>query len=631
MLKLSISMSSQRRVLFLGQARFEFQKRVMQVNQHRNLDIESLFAVPSVSSFDLPKVGNRIVFSSNRSGQWQLYLGELSRERPLEANQFTYDSESKLEAKFTPDSNSLIYASDYRGDENFDLFFAGVRKPKPRNLTENTPFAILPHASLSNDGQKIALVSNQSGAFAVYILNIGDSSMARISNHDFSDHYATFSPDDSKVAFTSSVSGQDSGLFVTPSNGRETIRLVDQKTREFIDADEPEWSPDGKKIAFVSSSKGSYDIGLWNIATNEIEWLTDSKHEYYSPVFSHDGKKIIYSMNAEGDIKLVIHDLWTRIASTLDFRPGVVGRAKFTLDDREIVFLFTGPKNPADIWKYDFESGVFTQLTNSLPPEIDTRDFVEGTQVYYECRKDGLKIPALLFAPLRANRSIAVVEIHGGPTSQDLNTWDPIKQALVSKGIVVISPNYRGSTGYGRKFREANRFVMGDLDLADCASAWEYLVENGIADADKIAVTGASFGGYLTMCALTRYPGRWVCGSALVPFLNWFTEIRNEREDLRYWDMQNMGDPEKDAERLREASPIFYLDKVTAPVQVIAGAHDPRCPLEESEQARDELLKLGKQVEFKFYEDEGHGFRKIRNRVDAYRRSIEFLEKYLFG
>ncbi|MGI0085476.1 MAG: TolB family protein, partial [Nitrososphaerales archaeon] len=111
------------------------------MNQHRNLDIESLFAVPSVSSFDLPKVGNRIVFSSNRSGQWQLYLGELSRERPLEANQFTYDSESKLEAKFTPDSNSLIYASDYRGDENFDLFFAGVRKPKPRNLTENTPFA----------------------------------------------------------------------------------------------------------------------------------------------------------------------------------------------------------------------------------------------------------------------------------------------------------------------------------------------------------------------------------------------------------------------------------------------------------------------------------------------------------
>ena len=449
-------------------------------------------------------MGNRIVFSSNRSGQSQLYLGELSSEAPLESNQFTFDSESKLGAKFTPDGNSLLYASDYQGDENFDLFLVNIKEGKPRNLTENTEFAILPRASLSHDGRRITFVSNQSGAFAVYVLKVEDGSINRISHHEFSDYYATFSPDDSKFAF----------------------------------------------------------------------------------------------------------------------------------DDRAMVFLFTGPKNPADLWKYDFESKTFSQLTNSLPSEIDTSNFVEGKQIYYECKKDGLEVPALIFTTIGkepGKKSKAVIDIHGGPSAQDLNTWDPMKQVLISKGVVILSPNYRGSTGYGRKFRESNRFAMGDLDLADCASAWDYLVEQGIADPGKIAVTGGSFGGYLTMCALTKYPERWVCGSALVPFLNWFTEIKNEREDLRYWDLQNMGDPEKDKERLREASPIFYLDRVKVPVQVIAGAHDPRCPIEESEQARDELMKLGKQVEFKFYEDEGHGFRKIQNRIDAYRRSLSFLEKYLFG
>ncbi len=603
------------------------------MNQYTKLNIESLFAVPNVRSFDLSRVGDRMTFSSNKSGQWQLYLGQLS-ETSMQSSQFTFDSESKLGAKFAPDGKSLLYGQDYQGDENFDLFLVDIEKGEPKNLTPGTDFSILPEPSLSQDGKRVAFVSNMSGSFAIYVMKIEDGSIERISDHEFSDYQVLLSPVDSKIAFASSVTGQDSGLFVTSLDGGEILRLKDPKTGKFIDANDPEWSPDGKKIAFVSSSKGSYDVGLWDIATNQIDWLTDSKYEYYGPVFSHDGKKVAYSMNMEGDIRLVVHDLDLSGPSILDFKHGVISSPKFTHDDRAIVLLFTGPKNPADLWKYDFESKKFMQLTDSLPSDIDTSDFVEGRQVYYKCKKDGLEIPALLFMPKEAGsgkRLKAVIDIHGGPTAQELNIWDPIKQVLSSIGIVILSPNYRGSAGYGKKFREANRFVMGDLDLADCASGWDYLVEKGIADPMRIAVTGGSFGGYLTMCALSKYPDRWICGSALVPFLNWFTEIKNEREDLRHWDLQNMGDPEKDEERLREASPVFFLDRIRAPVQVIAGAHDPRCPLEESEQARDELLRLGKHVDFKFYQDEGHGFRKIENKIDAYKRSVSFLEKHLSG
>jgi dipeptidyl aminopeptidase/acylaminoacyl peptidase len=127
------------------------------------------------------------------------------------------------------------------------------------------------------------------------------------------------------------------------------------------------------------------------------------------------------------------------------------------------------------------------------------------------------------------------------------------------------------------------------------------------------------------MCALARYPSLWAAGSAIVPFLNWFTEIQNERDDLRYWDMENMGDPEKDKDRLREASPIFFIDQIRVPVQMIAGAHDPRCPPSETLQAQDELRKHGKQADVVIYPDEGHGFLKMDNRVDAYKKNVHFL------
>lgn len=121
-------------------------------------------------------------------------------------------------------------------------------------------------------------------------------------------------------------------------------------------------------------------------------------------------------------------------------------------------------------------------------------------------------------------------------------------------------------------------------------------------------------------------------GPALFPFLNWFTEFENEREDLRYRDRQNIGDPANVPERFREASPIFFMDKVRAPVQLIAGTQDPRCPLSESVQARDallKLLKLGKPVDFVVYEDEGHSFRKVQNRVDAWKKRAALLEEHL--
>lgn len=615
--------------------------------QTTTIDLEALLSVPSVTSFDISTDG-KIVFCSNKSGQFELYLSHLTGEGLDNWEQITSGEESKIGPKFLPDNSKVMYASDFQGDEKFGLYSLDTGTKTIEKLIRADGFTIYPNAEISKDGKKVAYISNQQGQFATYVLDIETRHSSRISYHDLTDQFAIISPDSKWVAFSSNVKEQEMGIFIrsleNPSLGG--IRLGENGVQ--IDADQPAWSPDSKRLAFVSASKGMYDIGLWTFETNEIVWITSSDHEYYEPIFSNDGRKIAFTVNSGGDIKLVIHDLETKNSSVVEFRHGVVSSPKFSHDDRSVFFRFVGPRNPCDLWQYRFEDEKFIQITYSLPTDVEVSNFAEGEQIFYPS-KDGTKIPALIYMP---NRSIrveedtkvtkrtrgkgtrenlpAVIEIHGGPTSQALNTWAPFVQAMVAKGFVVLRPNYRGSVGFGKSFREANRYSMGETDLADCVSGRDFLIKRNLADPKRIGVTGGSFGGYLTMCCLTKYPNGWSCGSALLPFLNWFTEIKNEREELRFWDLQNMGDPEKDQARLRDASPIFFIDRIKSPVQMIAGAHDPRCPLEESEQARDELQKLGRPVELQVYSDEGHGFRKTRNKVDAYLKVIAFLEQNIF-
>ena len=609
------------------------------------LNLEALLSVPNVIGVDISPDG-KIVFASNKSGQFQLYLGNLTLDGVNNCGQITFDEESKISPKFSPDSSKILYASDFSGDEKFNLYLYDIVTKKVERLAGSPDFSIYPNANFSKNGKKIAYVSNRQKKFAAYTFDLETGHTSRISYHTFSDDYATISPNARWIAYSSNVKAQEIGIFVASleSPSRGVVRLEEEGFQ--IDANQPAWSPDSKQIAFVSASKGMYDIGLWIGETREIRWLTKSNREYYEPVFSNDGKKLAYTVNSGGDIKLVVHDIENSEGSIVEFRHGIVSSPKFSHDDKSIFFQFTGPRNPYDVWQYRLEDEKFVQLTNSLPDDIEVSNFVEGEQIFYPNKKDGMRVPALIYMP---NRSVtitskkkvtkqmrgkdtrehlpAVIEIHGGPTSQALNTWSPFVQSLVAKGFVVLRPNYRGSTGYGKTFREANRYAMGDLDLADCVGGRDFLIERNLADPERIGVTGGSFGGYLTMCCLTKYPDGWACGSALVPFLNWFTEIKNEREELRFWDLENMGDPEKDEERLHNASPIFFVDKIKAPVLLLAGANDPRCPLEESEQARDELTKLGRPVELKTYADEGHGFRKTKNRVDAYTSIMAFLEK----
>jgi dipeptidyl aminopeptidase/acylaminoacyl peptidase len=296
-----------------------------------------------------------------------------------------------------------------------------------------------------------------------------------------------------------------------------------------------------------------------------------------------------------------------------------------------MLYNHEGANAPNDLWVYDFATRESRQITHALIGGIRSEDMVEPYLVHYPSKDGKWQISAFVYVPYNAERNgrnAAVVFIHGGPEAQYLNWYNSSVQYLVNQGFFVIVPNYRGSSGYGKEFQDANRFDMGGGDLQDIVSAADWIVRTGYVDPKKVTLYGGSYGGYLTMAAVTKVPDRWAAAAPWIPFVNWFTEIQNADPSVREFAIANMGDPIKDKERLRENSPIYFVDRIKAPLLLLAGGNDPRCPATEAEQVASAIKKRGGVAELKIYENEGHGFTKLENQIDAMNRVAEFLKKY---
>ncbi|MBN1146458.1 MAG: S9 family peptidase [Anaerolineales bacterium] len=592
------------------------------------LDLETLLKVPYVDpygGYDISPDGKRVAFAWKKSGEWEIY--ELYLDRSAPDRQISAGQGGKFAPRYSPDGGRLAYVVDIDGGEELDLCVYDFAAGKHTNLTAGEPGALQPNFSWSPDGEQLAFLSNRSGHFDTYIMPAGGGAARLVLGLPNPDWDVDWSPDGRWLAVTSEAQGQDYAIFIVPVEGGEPRRIGDQSG--LINAREADWSPDSKRIAFCSNPAGEYDIGVYEVESGQVAWLTSGQGEKESPRWSPDGERLAY-IHSQGEVtSLALLDLVSGASQAYQVESGVHYALRFTADGERLLFIFDNPRHPCDLWALSLAQGTFEPLTRSLPAGLEDAAFVMPEIVRYP-GMDAEMIPALLFRPAETDRlPPAVVIVHGGPSWLFQVTWYPMMQYMVSRGWVVLAPNYRGSTGYGRAWQQANRYDQGGIDTRDVAAGAQYLAQAGLADPARIAVTGRSHGGYLTMTCLTQYPELWAAGSAVVPFLNWFTSHANSREDLQHWDIENMGDPEQNYDLWYERSPFFFLERVKAPVQLICGQNDPRCPASESLATRDKLLEMGKQVDFMLYKGEGHGFLKIENVVDSEVRRVEFLARPL--
>ena len=607
-----------------------------QVEQNQqSLSIERLYMTRSVGATAWSPDGKTIAFVSNLSGRNNLWLVPAEGGWPT---QLTVSDQRQTSPTWSPDGKWIAYISDYDGDEQWDIFFVSPKTGQVLNIT-NTREISEESPTWSPDGRYLAYTVKPKTS-SVYEIDVFDTLM-RDTKHlttdtpkDKMNVNPVWSKDGKWIAYTQyQAKGTDSNIFIVEVSTGKHFPLTPHHLEEQLYT-ASDWSPDGKRLLITSNAGNGYDnVGLLELGTNKIDWLTQDKWEISGGNFSPDGKSVSWTANVDGNTDIYLYDLASGKTTSLPLPKGVneLGGAEsaFTRDGKQLLYHHNGPTSPNDVWVYSLADGKSRQITNSLLAGVRSEDMVEPFLVHYPSRDGKWTISAFVYVPYnmaRSGQNAAVVYVHGGPTSQTVNSFSRIIQHLVNQGYMVIAANYRGSTGYGKEFQHANLFDMGGGDLQDVLAAADWIKQTGYLDPKKIALMGGSYGGYMTMMGVTKAPDVWAAGIPIVPFVNYFTEIANEDPVLREMDLATMGDPETNKDLYHDRSPIFFVDQIKAPLLLLAGGNDPRCPKEEAQQVVDAVKKRGGVAEYKVYENEGHGFARVENQIDAYRRVSDFLK-----
>ncbi len=603
----------------------------------KDLSIEKLYMTRQVGGATWSPDGKTVAFVSNLSGRNNLWLVASEGGWPM---QLTVSDERQTSPTWSPDGKWIAYMSDYDGDEQWDIFLVSPKTGQVVNLT-NTREIAEESPAWSPDGRYLAYMVKPKTS-SVFEIDVYDTVMREVKHlttgtaNDRMNVAPIWSADGKFIVYTQEQSkGTDSNLFaVEVASAQSTLLTPHDGERTYAAND---ISPDGKHLLITSNAGNGYDnVGLLDIASKKIHWLTQDKWEISGEGFSPDGKLLTYTANVDGNTNIYLHDVASGKARALPLPVGVnfvAGRTSpFTRDGSRLLYFHEGATAPGDLWVYNLADGKSHQLTYSLVGGVRSEDMVEPHLVHYPSKDGKWTISAFVYVPYNLPRNgehPAIVYVRGGPAAQTMNSFNPFVQYVANQGYIVIAPNYRGSTGYGQEFQQANLFDMGGGDLQDVLAAADWIKQTGYVDPKKLILMGSSYGGYLTMMGVTKAPELWAAGVPIVPFVNWFTEIQNEDPVLQQSDLATMGDPVKNKALYEDRSPINFVDQIKAPLYLLAGGNDPRCPKTEAQQVVDAVKKRGGVVEYKVYANEGHGFAKVENQIDAYKRVADFLKAHV--
>lgn len=603
----------------------------------KSLTIEKLYMTHQVGGSTWSPDGKTVAFISNLSGRNNLWLVPSEGGWPM---QLTVSDQRQTSPTWSPDGKWIAYMSDYDGDEQWDIFLVSPKTGQVLNVT-STREVSEENPAWSPDGRYLAYIVKPKTS-SVYEIDVYDTVLRDVKHlttgtaKDRMNVAPVWSADGKFIVYTQEQSkGTDSNIFLVDVGNAQSTLLTPHDGERTYSANDI--SPDGKSVLITSNAADGYDnVGSLDIATKKIRWITQDKWEISGASFSPDGKTFLYTANIDGNTDIYAFDVTSGKARALPLPKGVNFAAgnpsPFTRDNSRLLYYQTGATAPGDLWVYNLIDGKSHQLTNSLVGGVRSEDMVEPHLVHYPSKDGKWTISAFVYVPYNLPRNgqhPAIVFVHGGPTAQTMNIFNRFVQYMANQGYIVIAPNYRGSTGYGKEFQQANLFDMGGGDLQDVLAAAEWIKQTGYVDPKKLILMGGSYGGYLTMMGVTKAPELWAAGVPIVPFVNWFTEIQNEDPVLQQSDLATMGDLVKNKALYEDRSPINFVDQIKAPLYLLAGGNDPRCPKTEAQQVVDAVKKRSGVVEYKVYENEGHGFARVENQIDAYKRVADFLKAHV--
>ncbi len=648
----------------------------------QNYTIQQYLSIRSASSPTISPDGKRLFYLTNVSGTSQVWMVDLPNGTPKQITD--YDDNVSF-VRYSPKGDALVFGKARGGDENTQFFLMNTDGSSFRDLTFKTDIR---HnfGGWSDDGKRIYYASNKRNRqfFDIYAMTVAEGEEELVYQFDGSNSFAAASKDGRHLIISRSGTelSLDNNLYLYDMRTKtETLLTPHTDASQFGDV---EVLPDGDSLIFTSNKDREFAAltqmdNLWPKGTPvPFTIRPEEKWDVESVAFPENGSRFAYTLNREGftELRLRKYEVAGKPLIT-NIRPdeetvklpaqGIVGGLNFSADGSKLVFTFNSSKHNSDVWLYDLESKSLSQITKSDRAGIDANSFVAPELIKYKSF-DGREISAWYYKPavdwIKSDNKVVstvekvvgdvvrtvkdkvgqvgdagrilsgrgrpvIVSVHGGPEGQERPGFNPLYQYYLSRGYAVLATNVRGSTGYGKTFTHLDDVRKREDSVKDLAYSVEWLKKSGGADPKRIAVMGGSYGGYMTMAAITLYPELWAAAVNTVGIVNWETFLKNTSGYRRRQREVEYGMLDRDLDFLRSISPIRKVDKIKAPLFVIHGKNDPRVPYTEAEQVVKALRDRNATVEYKLFDDEGHGISKLKNRLELYPLVAEFLDKYM--
>ena len=593
--------------------------------------IDAFFDNIAISGGYFSSSEDKLIFSSNESGIYNVY--EVNIDNGAISQLTNSKKESFFIRSYVPGSDDFIYSADKGGNEISHLYL----QKKEGEIIDLTP----------GENEKSSFYKwSKDNSILYYLSNKRDSRYFDLLKMSVNDWKSNVVYENKNNMSISSISGNEKFLLLSES-------ITTSENKFFL------LELSSGKITEISTAPASYSSAGFSIDNKSFFYITDAGKEFsylmeynieseMSSVLYETNWDVMYSYLSKGEKYRVIGinedgKNTLKVYSKLDgkeiefpsFKDGDILGLEFSESENKIRLSIGSSKMPNNLYVYDLDDKSLVKLTNSLNPKIDSKNLVNAKVIRYKSF-DGLEIPAIFYEPLQAsknNKVPALVWVHGGPGGQSRMSFNPLIQYLNNQGYAILAVNNRGSSGYGKTFYKLDDKNHGENDLKDCLWGKKWLQELEYIDAEKIGIIGGSYGGYMTMAAMTFTPNEFKVGVNIFGVTNW---IRTLKSIPAYWEAgrkalyNELGDPySADSIRLKKISPLFHANNIKNPVMVLQGANDPRVLQVESDEIVAEMQKNKVPLEYVVFDDEGHGFRKKENQLEGYRKIKEFLDYYL--
>ncbi len=592
-------------------------------------DISRFLNVRRAVAPSLSPDGRQVAFRTQISGTPQLWVVGTDGGWP---RQLTF-GESVTFHEWSPAGDWIAYGSDRGGNEREGFYLITPDGTRERELLAPSE-AFRQFGAFTRDGRRIVYATTERNGvdFDIHLLDVATGADRRVFEGRMGLYAVSFSPDGRRVLL-SETRGEDANdlyLLDVASGRLDTLFAPADRSSHASFA----WTPDGAGFYLATDQDREYaGLAHYDVGTRVLRWIDTPSRDVEDVGLSPDGRVLVWSVNDGGYSRVTARDLTTGAAVAPPDLPRGIASVTWAEGSSVAAFAVTGPSVPGDIWVWDPGSGQTVRATHSDAAGLDLSRMAAPTHHDFAAR-DGVTLHGLLYLPPGLASGVkppVVLGVHGGPTAQARPDFDPVVQYLLTRGIAYFDLNFRGSTGYGKRFARLNDGRLRAQEYLDMEAAVQWLHTLGTVDASRVAVMGGSYGGYLTMAGVTRLPAAFRSGVAFVGVANWVTALEGASPQLKASDRIEYGDIDDPADRefFAQISPLTHVKNVRVPVMVLHGANDPRDPVTESDQFVRGIREIGGEVEYLRFPDEGHGIRKLANRIIAYRRIAAFLERTL--